>query len=141
MQTPVLFEGTVRDNSSVRAGHPLRILGREPEETLGEVGLEATLLDRDAATLSGGEKQRVTIARALLRDPRRCSWTSRPPRSTRPTRPRSGDDLAPPRSAAGSQSSRSRTMRRSSCAGSGGALLYLVGRALLGVQQLYAGGA
>jgi hypothetical protein len=33
------------------------------------VGLEAGLLDRDAATLSGGEKQRVTIARALLRDP------------------------------------------------------------------------
>ena len=27
------------------------------------------MVDRDAATLSGGEKQRVTIARALLRDP------------------------------------------------------------------------
>jgi ABC-type molybdate transport system ATPase subunit len=26
------------------------------------------VLERDAATLSGGEKQRVTIARALLRD-------------------------------------------------------------------------
>ena len=31
--------------------------------------LSRTLLDREAATLSGGEKQRVTIARALLRDP------------------------------------------------------------------------
>ena len=37
--------------------------------TLTEVGLEPDLLDRDAAMLSGGEKQRVTIARALLRDP------------------------------------------------------------------------
>ncbi len=34
-----------------------------------EVGLDAGVLERDAATLSGGEKQRVTIARALLRDP------------------------------------------------------------------------
>src|SRR5262249_48285642 len=34
-----------------------------------EVGLDAQMLDRDALTLSGGEKQRVTIARALLRDP------------------------------------------------------------------------
>jgi ABC-type dipeptide/oligopeptide/nickel transport system ATPase subunit len=38
-------------------------------ETLGEVGLDAELLNRDATTLSGGEKQRVTIARALVRDP------------------------------------------------------------------------
>ena len=37
--------------------------------TLGEVGLEPTLLEREAAMLSGGEKQRVTLARALLRDP------------------------------------------------------------------------
>ena len=32
-------------------------------------GSSPKLLDREAATLSGGEKQRVTIARALLRDP------------------------------------------------------------------------
>jgi len=70
MQTPVLFEGTVRDNLCLR---PVGVRGDFSEGRLGatleEVGLDSQLLDRDAATLSGGEKQRVTIARALLRDP------------------------------------------------------------------------
>ena len=70
MQTPVLFEGTVRDNLRVRpVDAPGDFAEARLRATLGEVGLEADLLDRDAATLSGGEKQRVTIARALLRDP------------------------------------------------------------------------
>jgi len=70
MQTPVLFDGTVRDNLCLR---PVGVRGDFSEGRLGatleEVGLDSQLLDRDAATLSGGEKQRVTIARALLRDP------------------------------------------------------------------------
>ena len=70
MQTPVLFEGTVRENLRVR---PADVAGDFSEDRLSamlaEVGLEPDLLDRDAATLSGGEKQRVTMARALLRDP------------------------------------------------------------------------
>src|SRR5437660_12199661 len=70
MQTPVLFEGTVRENLRVR---PADVAGDFSEDRLcamlAEVGLEPDLLDRDAATLSGGEKQRVTMARALLRDP------------------------------------------------------------------------
>jgi UDP-glucose/iron transport system ATP-binding protein len=70
MQTPVMFEGTVRDNLCIR---PANAGGDFSEvrlaEVLEEVGLERNLLDRDAATLSGGEKQRVTIARALLRNP------------------------------------------------------------------------
>jgi len=70
MQTPVLFEGSVRDNLLVRPPgasgdfSPARLAS-----ALVDVGLDPELLDRDAATLSGGEKQRVTIARALLGNP------------------------------------------------------------------------
>lgn len=70
MQTPVLFEGTVRHNLRVRpVGTPGDFSDASLTSAVVEVGLDAGLLDRDAATLSGGEKQRVTIARALLRDP------------------------------------------------------------------------
>jgi ABC-type methionine transport system ATPase subunit len=64
MQTPVLHNLRVRPVDA-----PGDFVEARLRATLGEVGLEADLLDRDAATLSGGEKQRVTIARALLRDP------------------------------------------------------------------------
>lgn len=71
MQTPILFDGTVRDNLRL---HPPGMESNFSEarlaRTLEEVGLDAQMLDRAALTLSGGEKQRVTIARALLCDPR-----------------------------------------------------------------------
>ena len=65
-QRPPLFPGTVCDNLRValpdvdldRAGHVLE-----------HVGLDAELLDHDADTLSGGEAQRMCVARALLTDP------------------------------------------------------------------------
>jgi putative ABC transport system ATP-binding protein len=70
MQTPVLFEGSVRDNLRVRPpGTPGDFSDANLASAVAEVGLDAGLLDRDATTLSGGEKQRVTIARALLRAP------------------------------------------------------------------------
>ena len=66
LQTPVLFEGTVRENLMVHApGFALDVSEARLRTTLGEVGLEPILLEREAAMLSGGEKQRVTLARAL----------------------------------------------------------------------------
>ena len=67
LQTPVLFEGTVRQNLLMRPATPRTELSEtQLAHALAEVGLEPGFLDRDGATLSGGEKQRVTISRALL---------------------------------------------------------------------------
>jgi ABC-type methionine transport system ATPase subunit len=70
MQTPVLFEGTVRENLRLRsAGAHEDFSDERLGISLADVGLDPGVLDRDASTLSGGEKQRVTIARAILRNP------------------------------------------------------------------------
>jgi putative ABC transport system ATP-binding protein len=83
-QTAALFEGTVLDN--VLYGPRLRTCGRhgpeglagkpprpgEPERAealLERVGLPTDFLTRTAGDLSGGEAQRVSIARALANDP------------------------------------------------------------------------
>jgi putative ABC transport system ATP-binding protein len=64
-QRPTLFEGTVRDN--------LEATGISEQvahlEVLDSVGLAAAALDRDAASLSGGESQRACLARTLLMRP------------------------------------------------------------------------
>jgi putative ABC transport system ATP-binding protein len=70
LQTPVVFEGTVRANLLMQPNAARAALSEARlVQPLTEVGLDAGFLDRDGATLSGGEKQRVTIARALLGDP------------------------------------------------------------------------
>jgi ABC-type multidrug transport system fused ATPase/permease subunit len=65
-QTPVLFEGDVRANLAygLAAADDQRLA-----EALEAARLEPSFLDRDARRLSVGEGQRVTIARALVRDP------------------------------------------------------------------------
>lgn len=72
-QAPVVFTGTVAENltmvplaASVRGEGDQR---DEPAADLARVGLPAALLDRDAAVLSGGEAQRLTLARALRTGP------------------------------------------------------------------------
>ncbi len=65
-QRAPLFEGTVFDNLCVA----LEGLTRPAAEAiLDRVGLPPALLDRAATDLSGGEAQRMSIARALLTEP------------------------------------------------------------------------
>lgn len=65
-QTPTPFAGTVRDN--------LDVARRDLDDgvvadVLGRVGLDPELLDRSATELSGGEAQRMCLARTLVTDP------------------------------------------------------------------------
>jgi putative ABC transport system ATP-binding protein len=69
MQSPNLFPGTVADN--IRFG-PLQrgeeLPGDRLHDLLGRVGLGG-MGDRDVANLSGGEAQRVSLARTLANSP------------------------------------------------------------------------
>lgn len=68
-QTPVIFDGTIRDNL---------LIGMQfaEQEAAGEQKMKQVLdtmalnkeLDTDASDLSGGEEQRLALARALLLD-------------------------------------------------------------------------
>ncbi len=65
-QQPVLFGGTVRDN--------LRVAAPAADDAtyaraLELAALDAAMLDRDAAGLSGGEAQRACLARTLVTQP------------------------------------------------------------------------
>ncbi|WP_375486208.1 phosphate ABC transporter ATP-binding protein [uncultured Mycobacterium sp.] len=65
-QRPTPFPGTVADN--LRAADP-GASDAQMTETLARVALTGSWLDRDATALSGGEAQRVCLARTLTAQP------------------------------------------------------------------------
>jgi putative ABC transport system ATP-binding protein len=67
LQRPVAFAGTVAEN--LREARPFDGSVGALGATLERVGLDAALLDRPADELSGGELQRVCLARTLLTEP------------------------------------------------------------------------
>ena len=65
-QRPTPFPGTVRDN--LKVAEPA-LTDAHAVAVLQQVGLEAAFLDRMATELSGGEGQRVCLARTLVTEP------------------------------------------------------------------------
>ena len=71
-QAPSMFPGTVADNlrTAVELGGPAAAADAlPPDRVLEAVGLSADFAAREAGRLSGGEQQRVSIARALMTRP------------------------------------------------------------------------
>ncbi|CAN5264313.1 ATP-binding cassette domain-containing protein [soil metagenome] len=70
-QRPVMLRRTASGNIAfalAQAGVPHRLRAARIDELLGRVGL-SDLAQRSARKLSGGEQQRLALARALARDP------------------------------------------------------------------------
>src|SRR6266849_5587292 len=68
-QQPAMFDGTVRENLGVGPALHGKSLGdAQARELILAVGLDESILPREARTLSGGEKQRVALARALANE-------------------------------------------------------------------------
>lgn len=71
LQDATMIKGTVFDNLAL----PLTLMGKTltrdvAKKYLSFVGLEAKLLNRDAKDLSGGQRQKLSLARTLIHKPR-----------------------------------------------------------------------
>jgi putative ABC transport system ATP-binding protein len=69
-QQPIIFEGTIRDNLNIGLNFSEKKLKEDHElnKALEIVNLNKAL-NEDADTLSGGEKQRLALARVYLMEP------------------------------------------------------------------------
>lgn len=65
-QRPTPFPGTVAENLLVADPHATE---SQMQDVLARVALTGSWLDRDATALSGGEAQRMCLARTLITDP------------------------------------------------------------------------
>ena len=68
-QTPVMFPGTVAENIQVAASLAGQTVDRDIDVLLERAGLHPAYSERVAADLSGGEQQRVSLARTLATRP------------------------------------------------------------------------
>ena len=70
-QMPVIFPGSVRTNltAALRLQPDSGAVAPDLTRALESAGLDAAMLEREAAALSVGEKQRVCLARALMTHP------------------------------------------------------------------------
>ncbi|HKG38608.1 MAG TPA: ATP-binding cassette domain-containing protein [Conexibacter sp.] len=67
-QTPVMLPGSVRENLAYGLD-TATVTEPRLAQALADAGLDRTFLDRPSGELSGGERARVALARALTREP------------------------------------------------------------------------
>lgn len=71
-QSPVMINGTVKENLNITQKWDKRaeaITDTELITILEQVGLSAEFLEKESKSLSGGEQQRIALARVLLNKP------------------------------------------------------------------------